>query len=449
MFSMQHTGNRRLVRACARCSGFVGLAQGQLETIFSEERFMPLVQALKLVMPKWDAEMQALMPQAGASPVQCAHGCGEWYCSAGCRDAHWQHNHNLLCTGAIQSEDHPLIRFKYHALEHADTLLLAAQVLAHLVNRAKAAGGPAALPAMVQELLGFCHAPFGQACRAPPGGVKDEAFLVHTNGLLEEAARLLRDAFVLHSPVEAQMLFEQGGYLLSEIMGLFEYNNIDVDIASPVAAFFQKKAEALLPMAGSDPLAAQELAAIDRLLREKECVMRFLWNGEATGIFDDDDEDDDDMDEGCGEDECELDDGEITDKKLAEMAADVQKLSFQELLAAPWPSLHGTALFLSVARLNHSCEPSLRIDFPDNCASLAATVLRPIAAGEELKISYIRQEADVQKRRQQLLEYGFACDCPRCQQEEASSFGIPAGATRTKAAAAPGCGAPRAQRRLK
>ena len=43
-----------------------------------------------------------------------------------CRDAHFQQCHNLLCVGPLRAED-PLLRFKYHALEHADTLLLAAQ----------------------------------------------------------------------------------------------------------------------------------------------------------------------------------------------------------------------------------------------------------------------------------------------------------------------------------
>ena len=34
----------------------------------------------------------------------------------------------LTALTARNLQDHPLLRFKYHALEHADTLLLAAQV---------------------------------------------------------------------------------------------------------------------------------------------------------------------------------------------------------------------------------------------------------------------------------------------------------------------------------
>merc|ERR1712232_899005 len=147
-------------------------------------------------------------------------GCGELYCSEHCRDAHFRHSHNLLCVGPISNEDHPLIRFKYHALEHADTLMLAAQVMAFLVNRAQAAGGgPDVMRGLMMELLGFCHAPFRDACRAPPGRGKDVEFLHHTDTLISEAASLLKAAFDARAPAESAALFEAGPAFLSELLG--------------------------------------------------------------------------------------------------------------------------------------------------------------------------------------------------------------------------------------
>merc|ERR1719359_2102878 len=186
---------------------------------------------------------------AGAAPtaVRCSQGCGEVYCSEACRAAHFGRCHNLLCVGPVESEDHPLIRFKYHAIEHADSLLLTAQVLACLINRARACGGGAAVTqGLMSELLGFCHAPFREACRPPPDRPKDAEFLAYTDGLINEAASQLKAAFDMHAPVEAAALFAAGPAFFAEVMGLFEYNNIDVEVTSPFGPFFAAKGRALL-----------------------------------------------------------------------------------------------------------------------------------------------------------------------------------------------------------
>lgn len=357
------------------------------------------------------------------------------YCSEACRDAHFRHSHNLLCTGPIQQEDHPLIRFKYHALEHTDTLLLAAQVLAHLVNRSRASGGgPEALRGLIAELMVFCHAPFTQACRPPPGRERDVEFVAHTDGLIAEAARLLRAAFEIHAPAEAAVLFEHGPALLSEVLGLFEYNNIDVEVNSMLAPFFASKVQALAASCTSNPQVAAELQAVERLLREKEWMMRCAWGEETTGIYEDDGEAPSgpdssmtaelDGDAAMGEGDAaagDLYDPKVSSALMAEVGAEVGRMSLEQLVQAPWPTVHGTALFVTVARINHSCVPNLKIEFHRNSAVLTAIALRPLKAEEELCISYIRQEADVKTRRRQLLEYGFTCSCEKCLQEDSGT----------------------------
>lgn len=287
---------------------------------------------------------------------------------------------------------------------------------------------------LMAELLVFCHAPFRDACRAPPGRGKDAEFLAHTDKLIGEAAQLLQAAFRLQAPAEAEALFEHGPTFLSEVLGLFEYNNIDVEVGSPLGPFFVCKAQALATACGSDPRAAAELQMLERLLREKEWVMRCTWGAETTGIYEDDVEvvaagpettmvAEFEGDAAMGEADAagEYFNPEVASKLMAEAGAEVGRMSLEELLQAPWPTMHGTALFVSIARINHSCTPNLKIQFHGNSVRLTAVTLRPVAVGEELCISYIKQEADVKTRRHQLLEYGFTCSCERCLQEDSGS----------------------------
>lgn len=421
MFIVQHTGNRRVATVCANCCAFVGPLQVQLEALFSEARFTPVLSSLSEALLHWQAEMASAGASALPTGVRCTQGCGEVYCSETCREAHFNRCHNLLCAGLVQSEDHPLIKFKYHAIEHADSLLLAAQVMACLVNRARACGGgPAVTQGLMSELLGFCHAPFRDACRAPAGRGKDAEFLAYTDSLINEAAALLKAALDLQAPAEAAALFASGPAFFAEVMGLFEYNNIDVEVASPISQFFAAKGRALVSCM-DNPVARTELGMLERLLREKEWVMQCVWGEETTGNF----AADGDMD-GSGaeadsmmEEMDKLGDAQVAQSAMAQARAQVEAMPFERLLEAPWPAFHGSGLFIFVARLNHSCQPNLKLHFPGNSACLTAVALAPVAPGEEFCISYIRQDANAQTRRKQLLEwYGFSCSCPRCAQED-------------------------------
>mmetsp|Transcript_49631 Transcript_49631/g.105640 ORF Transcript_49631/g.105640 Transcript_49631/m.105640 type:complete len:496 (-) Transcript_49631:345-1832(-) len=452
LFVMQHTGSRRVVAGCANCCAFIGSLRKQLEVIFSEASFSPLLGEIAGMIQDWETSILG-SPEAAAAAVGvcCQQGCGERYCSEACREAHWRHSHNLLCTGPITQEEHPLIQFKYHALEHSDTLLLAAQVCCHLVNKAKAnGGGTEVMKGLMQELLCFCHAPFRDACRPPPGRAKDAEFYAHTDGLINRGAELLANALKLQAPDETAALFEQGPAFLSEVLGMFEYNNIDVEVPSPLGRLFMERATALHSAAqGGGPDAARaavELSLMEKLLREKEWVMKCVWGEETTGNYAPDMLDNQESSMSTSSTSVPMANNNtnemgINDEALANMETDatgfnadvaqramsearraVASMSFEQLLQAPWPSLHGIALFTTVARCNHSCAPNAKIEFPSNSAQLSAVALTDIAPGSEFTISYIRTDTNVKERKNQLLEYGFVCNCERCIQEDSGAI---------------------------
>lgn len=80
-------------------------------------------------------------------------------------------------------------------------------------------------------------------------------------------------------------------------------------------------------------------------------------------------------------------------------------------------ALHGTSL---TCLFNHSCTPNCAID----SARRTIVTTRPIAAGEELTISYIPQLYWPAKLRQQTLSehYYFSCRCARCKAGEGDGF---------------------------
>ena len=63
--------------------------------------------------------------------------------------------------------------------------------------------------------------------------------------------------------------------------------------------------------------------------------------------------------------------------------------------------------------MNHSCQPNCAISYSDSHLA-TVTALRAIGADEELLISYVDETADAEQRRNQLVEYGFTCECERC-----------------------------------
>ena len=84
--------------------------------------------------------------------------------------------------------------------------------------------------------------------------------------------------------------------------------------------------------------------------------------------------------------------------------------------------LDGTAMFSTACKMNHSCRPNILVRYyagwgQNRPLVLQCVALRNIVEGEELCISYIDTDGDIQERRKRLESYGFTCHCTRCLSE--------------------------------
>ena len=88
-------------------------------------------------------------------------------------------------------------------------------------------------------------------------------------------------------------------------------------------------------------------------------------------------------------------------------------------LPSPLPEPLWTAVYPSISCLNHQCRPNCEVRFlcEDHQGTVVAT--RRIKKGDELCISYIddNERSDYKKRRASLRDYGFECDCSKCESE--------------------------------
>ena len=84
-----------------------------------------------------------------------------------------------------------------------------------------------------------------------------------------------------------------------------------------------------------------------------------------------------------------------------------------------YPPLDGTAFYLIICRINHSCDPNVIVRYKDSNEGLIAELhaLKSIEPGEELFQSYIDQGMSYKLRQQALIDYGFICKCTKCLHE--------------------------------
>lgn len=153
------------------------------------------------------------------------------------------------------------------------------------------------------------------------------------------------------------------------------------------------------------------------------------------------------LDEDCGEDEEEEDEDEEEEEftsdaeeenatevggasaametsqatgPVDENLAALQELIEEQGMDTLFPPLDGTAFYALICRINHSCDPNVRVVYvnsPEFGLQATLLALRPIQPGEELVQSYIDQFQPFAVRQKALKDYGFQCVCTKCVAE--------------------------------
>ena len=392
LVSIQHTANRRFVNACQNCHVGLGSIRARFAQILSEERF----QGIDL----------SCLPDSGKDIIYC--GCGEIYCSIECASEAFKKHHRFLCVSQTGTSSQAVSDFKFYCLSIegcGDNLLLLAQLLCVLVTQSESTLD--GFEKNIQHLLTYTNRPFEEVARPPSGSDRDTEWIEWLESTIGEAFELLRIALSPQHEIFSRFFSNkpEAFQVMSRLLAMFELNNIDISIPS-------KLGQTVTDLSTSVNLVP--------ILREKEVVMRLLWNDEARGIYEDEEEDDDEMeyeeeeemeeshdhDHGCGD----------VDEMIEQVREQVSHLSLTELLECEYPDFHGTGFFTSVARTNHSCDPNVVMDFDDGNAVVTCKALRDIVPGQELRMSYIArpEEKSVSARQSQLKDYLFECRCSRC-----------------------------------
>ena len=408
LVSIQHTANRRFIKACQNCHRPLGGVADQLAQIFAEERFAHV-------------DLSAIKVPSSPAIFNC--NCGEMYCSLECAtDANKKH-HRYLCVAGTHGD--AIAEFKYHCLSVegcGDNLLLLAQLLAVLESQSN--GDISLFESSLKQLMTYTNRPFDEVARPPEGSDRDHEWKAWLSETITLSFELLMSALIPQSPVFARFFSNKmhAFDVCSRILAIFELNNID--IAIPTGLGFHLKT---ILMSTSEAKSREQLI---RILREKEVVMRALWSNEARGVYEDDDDEDDEAevmseenveDEEISDDCCShvMDEEGAIEEMLEEIRQQVAEMSVDELLESECPDFHGTGFYLSVARTNHSCDPNVTMEFENFNCIVSCKTLRNVNANDELRMSYISRPdtKSVQVRRRQLQDYLFECSCDLCEKQ--------------------------------
>ncbi|KAK3404552.1 hypothetical protein EUGRSUZ_K00860 [Eucalyptus grandis] len=186
----------------------------------------------------------------------CSGGCQEaYYCSKACADADWNSFHSLLCTGEKSEafSTKALLRFVQHANETNDIFILAAKAIAYTILRYRKSKAillssymkdtahvmdnfhmPLLLEAWKPISVG--HKRRWWDCIALPEDVdpsEEAVFRMQIKELAFTSLQLLKAAIF---DKECEPLFSLDIY--GQIIGMFELNNLDLVVASPVEDYF-------------------------------------------------------------------------------------------------------------------------------------------------------------------------------------------------------------------
>jgi lysine-specific demethylase 8 len=393
---------------------------------------------------KGDEQQHALIP--------CRNKCGHVYCSLECQQDDWEWGgHKELCTGCIiSSEDdeaqHPLLKFKQHAVETNEIFLLIAQWLARIHNHNVPYHDDDRLN--THPYTDFLMTPWWDVTalslkREPMGFAEAIALEKSLKKLCEESHSYLQEAWPEHK--SSKWLTPLG---MARLIGSLEQNCMGIR---------RKHALRQNIMEDVELRHSQHSQLI-------KCLERAGMIGDCCD--DDDEEGEGDENEDTGEDqEAENDKDEENqeeskDSDKTDAGADITGLlepeeewdySYEDIaeflsnLPSPltigrddgWDGiftpLDGTAHFSIATKMNHSCDPNVVLLYKtrgwgrDHPLVAYCVALKDIAPEEELTLSYITSDDPYEERQAALANYGFVCTCPKCLKEKDGTDSIEPG----------------------
>ena len=395
--AMQQESNRADALVCGECFRYVGGVERQIaRRLLADDATADAVDRGFLARLLEGAER---LPHADRFPmpaaVPCPGGCDrEVYCGEACAAAAWAKHERRLCPGpASESADPDAARaFLEHARDTNDIFILAAKVLltvAHdaerTLDRTEGEKGEkgekgesddkgkapenktreqdeknAVLAALVAAWEPFAHAHkavWWEAVARPEDvaeGDQEREFRDSMRHIAAESSRLLASAVPSATTARFPGLFSLD--VFSRVVGMFERNNLEIAVASPVEDYFlsiDALEEGTEEKASASAVTGPLLDALD-VAYDAPC--------EGTGFF---------ALQSCMNSDC--------DPNVAPMKDDE--------------------------------------DIDGKCVLVAK---RDISAGEELTMCYVDENADVETRRAELADYGFTCRCDACERESAA-----------------------------
>ncbi len=427
LVALQSTGNVHSgALVCHYCMAFCGSPAQALQIAADPTRLQEITTSDPL--PEQQNGDHALIP--------CQHKCGQVYCSIECQQDDWEWGgHKELCTGWIDDANHPLVRFRHHAIQSNEIFLLIGKWLARIHNQ------------NVPYHEDDCSLDLHPLVDFSMNLWWDVATLPFVNDLMRCAEVIALNRSCRRLCEESQALLEsawpeyKGSPWLTPIgfaklIGSLEQNCIGVRRKHPLRQNIMDDTDL-------------------RHAHHKELIKCL----EKAGMIGDGDEEEDEGCEALDGDGGDLDDYETSkiqvqdnvDREEEEEAYPPSKseddwdyspdeiAEFLSNLSHPmnigsddeWDAiftpLDGTAHFAMTEKMNHSCEPNVVILYKSrgwgkNHPLVAYCIaLRDIEPNEELTIAYIETDETYDARQKALANYGFVCTCPKCEREKSGS----------------------------
>jgi hypothetical protein len=376
--ALQSLPNREQLDCCTRCFRPIGTFESQMRLALGREDIGPLL------APE---DEYVLCPRG---QVSCQWGCGVSYCCIECADADMlEGGHSLLCTGPLQSMDHPLVAFKRFAIEHNEIFLLCGQVVAKILlavaRDPRRLGKASSLDALIWPWSLYMRMPWSES-------------VVYTSAL-SAADRQNPELLEYCSSLPPQQLVEQAVELRRLVVDAFMASDVlkrvpgVAEVAPSVfdhldARFFEE----MVGMCEINCSSINFFGPALTVLRDKKCPEEQRLQAQSF-LFRE-----------------LLEESEEVPDEVTHATA----LELSEML----PQFDGIALFDRISIMQHSCVPNVVNRFGNDWVA-ETTATRDIEAGEELVHSYIERIPLYADRSKILKLWGFkhGCQCPACMDE--------------------------------